>query len=258
MSVICELPSQFSSTRMKIIQKNTVFLLLSVSIIIAKDSPDNWHSYWLQSGKAVIMDESNQWLLGKAAIAALCATQIDMKVKDYVQSHKILSDPISHFGDEMGGNWGHWILWSSIITSSKIKKDSNKKFMSKIQYSTLAMVSNGLITVSMKRAFGRERPNGSCCDSFPSGHTSHSFTMASIANELYGKNIGLISYGLATLVAVSRMNDNKHYLSDVIFGAGLGTAVGRAFAKNYQKFEETNIQVGLSSQMALKISIPIN
>ena len=182
----------------------------------------------------------------------------DTEIKDYVQSHKILSDPISHFGDEMGGNWGHWILWSSIITSSKIKKDSNKKFMSKIQYSTLAMVSNGLITVGMKRAFGRERPNGSCCDSFPSGHTSHSFTMASIANELYGKNIGLISYGLATLVAVSRMNDNKHYLSDVIFGAGLGTAVGRAFSKNYQKLEETNIQVGFSSQMALKISVPIN
>ena len=245
---------------MNIILKNNIFLLLSVSMIIAKDSPNNWHSYWLQSGKGIILDESNQWLLGGAAIAALSAKQfkIDMKVKEYVQSHKILSDPISHFGDEMGGTWGHWILWSSIITSSKIKKESNKKFMSKIQYSTLAMVSNGLITVGMKRAFGRERPKGSCCDSFPSGHTSHSFTMASIANELYGKNIGLISYGLATLVAVSRMNDEKHYLSDVIFGAGLGTAVGRAFAKNYQKLEETNVQIGLTSQMVLKISIPIN
>jgi len=244
--------------RMNIFLKNNIFILLFISVIIAKDSPNNLHSYWAQSTKAIIMDESNQFLLGVAAIGALSATQIDMKVRDYVQSHKILSEPISHFGDEMGGNWGHWILWSSIITSSKLKKDSNKKFISKIQYSTLAMVSNGLITVSMKHAFGRERPNGSCCDSFPSGHTSHSFTMASITSELYGKNIGLISYGLATLVAISRMNDDKHYLSDVIFGAGLGTAVGRAFAKNYQKFDETNIQIGLSSQMALKISIPIN
>jgi len=244
--------------RMNIFLKNNIFILLFISVIIAKDSPNNLHSYWAQSTKAIIMDESNQFLLGVAAIGALSATQIDMKVRDYVQSHKILSEPISHFGDEMGGNWGHWILWSSIITSSKLKKDSNKKFISKIQYSTLAMVSNGLITVSMKHAFGRERPNGSCCDSFPSGHTSHSFTMASITSELYGKNIGLISYGLATLVAISRMNDDKHYLSDVIFGAGLGTAVGRAFAKNYQKFDETNIQIGLSPQMALKISIPIN
>jgi membrane-associated phospholipid phosphatase len=226
---------------MNIFLKNNIFILLFISVIIAKDSPNNLHSYWAQSTKAIIMDESNQFLLGVAAIGALSATQIDMKVRDYVQSHKILSEPISHFGDEMGGNWGHWILWSSIITSSKLKKDSNKKFISKIQYSTLAMVSNG-----------------SCCDSFPSGHTSHSFTMASITSELYGKNIGLISYGLATLVAISRMNDDKHYLSDVIFGAGLGTAVGRAFAKNYQKFDETNIQIGLSPQMALKISIPIN
>jgi membrane-associated phospholipid phosphatase len=119
------------------------------------------------------------------------------------------------------------------------------------------MVTNGLITVGMKRAFGRERPNGSCCESFPSGHTSHSFTMASIANELYGKNIGFVTYGLATLVAVSRMNDNKHYLSDVIFGAALGTVVGQSFAKNFKKIEERDVQIGLTSRMTLKISIPV-
>ena len=89
---------------MNIILKNNIFLLLSISIIIANDFPNNLHSYWVQSSKAIIMDESNQFLLGSVAIAALGATQIDMKVKDYVQSHKILLDPISHFGDEMGGN----------------------------------------------------------------------------------------------------------------------------------------------------------
>ena len=199
---------------MNIILKNNIFLLLSVSMIIAKDSPNNWHSYWAQSSKAIIMDKSNQWLLGNAAIVALGATQIDMKVKDYVQSNKILSDPISHFGDEMGGNWGHWILWSSIVTSSKIKKDSKKEFISKIQYSTLAMVSNGLITIGMKRAFGRERPNGSCCDSFPSGHTSHSFTMASIANEL------------------SKIRRSK-YSSWVIISDGLENCNSRKLIENY-------------------------
>ena len=56
-------------------------------MIIAKDSPNNWHSYWTQSSKAIIMDKSNQWLLGNTAIVALGATQIDMKVKDYVQSN---------------------------------------------------------------------------------------------------------------------------------------------------------------------------
>ena len=75
---------------MNIILKNNIFLLLSVSMIIAKDSPNNWHSYWAQSSKAIIMDESNQWLLGGAAIAALSATQIDIEVKDYVIEHNLL------------------------------------------------------------------------------------------------------------------------------------------------------------------------
>ena len=257
MSRICELSNQLSSTRMKIIQKNTIFLLLFINTIIAKDSPDNWQTYWAQSSKAVFTDQASQWLLGSAAIAALGATQIDMKVKDYVKSHKLLSDPISHFGDEIGSNWGHWVLWSSIFVSSKIKKETQKELMLKMQFSTFAMVTNGLITIGMKRTFGRERPNGSCCESFPSGHTSHSFTMASIANELYGKNIGFVTYGLATLVAVSRMNDNKHYLSDVIFGAALGTVVGQSFAKNFKKIEERDVQIGLTSRMTLKISIPV-
>jgi membrane-associated phospholipid phosphatase len=254
---ICEISAQLSSIRMKIIQKTTLILFLFIHIIYAKEPPDNWQSYWVQSGKDIIMDPSSQWLLGSAAIVALGVTKIDMDVKDFVQSNKILSDPISHFGDEIGGNWGHWLLWSSIYLNSKVKNDTKTNLISKMQFSTFAMLTNGIITVGMKRAFGRERPNGSCCQSFPSGHTSHSYTIAAIAHELYGDTVGAVVYGLATLVAASRMNDNKHYLSDVIFGAALGTAVGQSFAKNYHKFENSNLQIGLASQMRFKISIPI-
>ena len=110
----------------------------------------------------------------------------------------------------------------------------NNYFSEKLEFSTLAMITNGVITELMKRSFGRVRPNGGCCKSFPSGHTSHSFTVATIANELYGNEIGLAAYSLAALVATSRIHDNKHYLSDVIFGAALGTAIGRGFALGYQ------------------------
>jgi hypothetical protein len=39
---------------------------------------------------------------------------------------------------------------------------------------------------------------------------------------------------VATLVGISRIHDNKHYLSDVIFGAALGTTIARGFAHVYQ------------------------
>jgi len=87
----------------------------------------------------------------------------------------------------------------------------------------------------------------------PSGHTSHSFTVAAITNELYGREVGTVAYLIAGLVAVSRINDNKHFLSDVIVGAGIGTIIGRGFAKTYNKYS-----IGFDSEFNLSISFNLN
>jgi len=241
------------------ILKNTyiIFLFLLFNSLTAKEINPQWAIYWSGSGKRIVADKSNQKLLGGAAITALAVTQIDMKVKNYIQSNKVLSAPVSHIGDKYGGAWGHWILWSSILATSKINNDSQEELFSKLQFSSLAMVTNGIITYGMKIGFGRERPNGSCCKSFPSGHTSHSFTIAAIAHELYGNQIGSIAYGLATLVAVSRINDNKHYLSDVIFGTALGTVVGRSFAIQYNENNNNIVVIGITPQLHLRITFPL-
>lgn len=242
---------------MKFFTQQFVWFIIFTGLITAERLPGDWATYWQESGQAVISDQTNQWILGTAALAALGATQVDMRVKNYARTKGLLSDPVSHFGDKYGGNWGHWILWSSIIVTSTINKDSKDDLISKMQFSTFAIITNGVITEGLKRTFGRVRPNGDCCTSFPSGHTSHSFTIAAIAHELYGDEIGALAYGVATLVAVSRINDNKHYLSDVIFGAALGMAVGRGFALNYSKFASGNSDIGITPQLQLKFTIPL-
>ena len=150
------------------------------------------------------------------------------------------------------------IAWKKISDEYLKKEEENNEgkenIISKMQFSTFAMLTNGIVTYGMKRSFGRERPNGSCCQSFPSGHTSHSFTIAAIAHELYGESVGILAYGLATLVAVSRINDNKHYLSDVLFGAALGSTVGRAFALNYNEIEDNIV---ITPYMQLKFTFPL-
>lgn len=243
---------------MKNIKQYIILFSLLIHPIWATDLDQHWSTYWAESGKRIVTDQSNQKILGAAAILALATTQIDMQVKDYIQANKILSDPVSRFGDHYGGNWGHWILWSSILTSSVANNNNADEIFSKMQFSTFAMLTNGIITETMKRSFGRVRPNGGCCKSFPSGHTSHSFTIAAVAHELYGNQVGAFAYGLATLVAVSRMNDNKHYLSDVIFGAALGTTVGRAFSYQYHENTFGKLDIGVIPQLALRISYPLD
>jgi membrane-associated phospholipid phosphatase len=86
--------------------------------------------------------------------------------------------------------------------------------------------STGVSTI-LKYAVREPRPNdGSDRKSFPSGHATAAFSFASVVGARNGWGWGIPAYGLATLVAVSRMNDNKHYVHDVVAGATIGIAYG--------------------------------
>ena len=241
---------------MKIKNKYIYIYILIISSILDSQNNAELKDYFSESSGRILSNNSNQFILGSAALAAFSSTKIDQKIKVYAQGKGLLPEKVSHFGDMYGGYWAHWIIWSSILGTSISNKEKNN-FSEKLEFSTLAMITNGVITELMKRSFGRVRPNGGCCKSFPSGHTSHSFTVATIANELYGKEVGIAAYCLAALVATSRIHDNKHYLSDVIFGAGLGTAVGRGFALTHRD-RINNKNVSIDSPLTLRIIIPLN
>ena len=90
-----------------------------------------------------------------------------------------------------------------------------------------AQIVNGVLTQGIKVAVNRTRPDGSRY-SFPSGHTSATFATAAVIERHLGWKAAAPFYGLATYVGASRMVDNRHFASDVIFGAALGIVSGRA------------------------------
>ena len=98
-----------------------------------------------------------------------------------------------------------------------------------------AQVVAGVITFGIKVAAGRERPDGSSTTSFPSGHTSASFATATVLQRRYGWGVGIPAYAFAGYVATSRLNEGRHYLSDVIFGAALGIISGRTVTLSVAK-----------------------
>jgi membrane-associated phospholipid phosphatase len=90
-----------------------------------------------------------------------------------------------------------------------------------------AMIVNGAYTSILKYSVQRARPDGSNSLSFPSGHTSTAFSLATVANHHYGWKVGVPAYVLASGIGFSRIEKDKHYLSDVLAGATLGVIVGR-------------------------------
>ncbi len=69
------------------------------------------------------------------------------------------------------------------------------------------------------------RPDGSDNHSFPSGHTATAFMMATMLSKEYGHLspwVGIGGYSVATATGLMRMANNKHWLSDVLVGAGIG------------------------------------
>ena len=94
-----------------------------------------------------------------------------------------------------------------------------------------AQILSELLFEPIKLATHRLRPyqTTSCglnC-SFPSGHATVTFADATVIERHLGWRYSIIGYAIATYVATSRLHDNQHWLSDVVFGAATGTIAGR-------------------------------
>lgn len=181
-----------------------------------------------------ITNRDSQLILLGGLIGSGIASKYDQTFQIDVQSNGLIPNGMSKLGDYWGIG-GQLLLWGSFLNLL----DREKRF----EYAANAFLANGFITYSLKFAIGRDRPDKSNRRSFPSGHTSNSFLTATIAQEVYGSKAGIPAYVLACVTGLSRIHDDKHYLSDVIFGAALGIAVGKGFGKVYH--DNQNPKIGI-------------
>ncbi|MBF1628385.1 MAG: phosphatase PAP2 family protein [Prevotella sp.] len=115
------------------------------------------------------------------------------------------------------------------------------------------------------------RPDGSNKQSFPSGHTATAFMTATMLSKEYGHISPWVSVGaytIATATGLMRMANNKHWLSDVMVGAGFGILstefgywITDAFMKgrglNFQKLQEEE-QLGRSNPSFFNLYMGFN
>jgi membrane-associated phospholipid phosphatase len=103
-----------------------------------------------------------------------------------------------------------------------------------------AILSEGIVEAA-KQIVRRDRPllaDGTRQSgfSFPSGHAATTFAAATVLQQHLGYKAGIPTYLVASYVAMSRLHDNRHFASDVVFGAATGIVVGRSVTWHGRNF----------------------
>jgi len=101
------------------------------------------------------------------------------------------------------------------------------KFKERLAAGATAYLAMGIMVNAVKYTVGEKRPNSSAKNSFPSGHTATAFMGAELIRQEYGAGIAVGAYTIATAVALLRVYNDRHWLNDLIAGAGVGILSAR-------------------------------
>lgn len=128
--------------------------------------------------------------------------------------------PAKYYGDtpeQLGLSIGTWVVGRLL----------DKPKLSHLGMDLLrAQALTEILIAPIKFASHRQRPDGSDYQSFPSGHAAVTFAAAEVIQRHLGWKRSVAAYAIASYVAASRLHDNRHYLSDVVFGAAVGSIAG--------------------------------
>ena len=135
-------------------------------------------------------------------------TQLLTNFKTGIDDYTQFFGPVMTVGLKLGGYEGR-SDWGRLLASAGMSYAIMAGFVNGIKYSAKEM-----------------RPDGSTANSWPSGHTATSFVGATILHKEYGLTrspwFSIAGYGVATATGIMRVLNNRHWISDVMSGAGIG------------------------------------
>ncbi len=174
---------------------------------------------------------------------------VDEPLAEFIQNHR--SEGVDDFGTVMAGFSDDWVIrivGGELIAAGLVTK---RYAVASTGLRVIAghLVGGGLVR-SGKWMFGRGRPSDDIDDafafdlfdgtdgsSFPSGAAVQSFAFATtLADEIDHPVASIVLYSAAGLNAWSRLNSNRHWVSDVAFGGILGMTLAKLMNGEWRLF----------------------
>lgn len=207
------------------------------------------------------------------ALGATISYAFDKQIMDFVQKNKPKNFEAAntYFFDPFGKGYYTIPLMAGVYIYGAFTNKSKPKAIA-MDFAKATVYSGVFITL-IKHIAHRQRPfqtdpldpynwDGPAGNinhtSFPSGHTIMAFTFASVISEHYKNKIWvpITMYSLATLEGIARMEDKKHWASDVIVGGALGYAIG-TWVVNNSKYKFQINPWSSAQATGLSIRIPL-
>ena len=221
----------------------TVVLCSAIATAGQAQTPDTLHT------ERSLFVASDALLAGGFIAAAAAAAPIDKWLTRELQDEARQANRMFRVGSDAGRLWGFpgTLIVAGGIYAAGTASGNRRKGPG--LHAAGGVVLSTAITVGIKSIAGRARPHVDTANagnfrlfrgilnddyqSFPSGHSTAAFAFASVvtaeASHWWPDGrwpIGILTYGTATLTAVSRIYNHQHWASDVLAGAAIGTITG--------------------------------
>ena len=193
-----------------------------------------------------------------AGVTALSFT-LDNSVRNVMKrNHNTSMDNIMNVSEKLGSPQYGLALSGVLYLGGQFTQENELRKTGVILAE--AVFLNGITTEVLKIVMGRSRPynNEGNYDldfirindednSLPSGHTSTAFTIATVLSQRIDNTFASIAlYSFAGLTAVQRIYADRHWFSDVVLGAAIGTVVGLKVVKINSEYDNQNSSVKMN------------
>ena len=178
----------------------------------------------------------NFWWAMAGGAGALAVHPADQQVTPYFVNASWAHDVFA-FGAFLGNTAPLLAISGTVYVGGRWRHNGKVAHLGMDLLQALAL--NNMTVQPLKYATRRERPDGSGPTSFPSGHASDTFAVATALERHLGWKGAVPAYAFSSYVAMSRLHDNRHYLSDVVFGATVGIIAGRTVTRHGREYPVT-------------------